>query len=70
MGDAGLAPVQRLLRCPGGVDVSPIDGADIILLLKSGNLRRGIGSIALAMADTAQPGLEVGGEKNADKTDA
>src|SRR5258708_3720451 len=69
-GDAGLAPLQRLLRCPGGVDVSPIDRADIIFLLKSGNLRRGIGCIALAAADTAQSGLEVGGEKKADKTEA
>jgi hypothetical protein len=70
MDDAGLASLQRLLRCPGGVDVSPIERADIIFLLKSGNLRRGIGCIVLAAADPAQSGLEVGLKKKADKTEA
>ena len=69
MSDPGLALFQSLPRRSGCVDDRPIDRASIIFLLKSGNLRRGVGRIGLAVTDTVQPGRKVGDEKKADKPD-
>ena len=49
MSDPGLALFQSLPRRSGCVDDRPIDRASIIFLLKSGNLRRGVGRIGLAV---------------------
>src|ERR1700737_4949841 len=50
-GDAGLASLQRLLRRSACIDHRPIDPAEIVVLLKSGNCGRGVGCVVLAMTD-------------------
>ena len=69
MSDPGLALFQSLPGRSGCIDNRPIDRANTIFLLKSGNLRRGVGGVGLAAADAVQPGRKVGDEKKADKPD-
>ena len=69
MRDSGLALLQGLFGCSGGIDDVPVDRADIILFLKSGDLGRSVGCIALATTNAALSGRKVGLEKEADKPD-
>ena len=69
MRDSGLALLQGLFGCSGGIDDVPIDRANIILLLKLGDLGRGVGRIALATANASLSGRKVGCQKEADKAD-
>ncbi len=59
--------LKGLFRRSGCIDDRPIDHADIIFLLKLGNLRCGVGCIELAATDTIQSGRKVRYEKQADK---
>ncbi len=52
MSDPGFALLQSLPGRPGCIDDRPIDRANIIVLLKSGNLRRGVGRDGLPLTDT------------------
>src|SRR5664279_2464313 len=65
MSNPQLALLQGLLRRPGSIDNSPVDGAKIVFFLKFGNLGRGVGCVAPAAADALYPGGEVGCEKQA-----
>src|ERR1700680_2920327 len=67
--DPGLALYQGLLWRSGCIDDSPVNPADIIVLLNFGNLRRCVGCIALAAADAAHSGRKVSREKEPDKPD-
>ena len=67
--DPGLALFQGLLGRSGRIDDRPVDRANIIFLLKFGNLGRRIGGVALAAADAAQSGRKIGDEKEPDKPD-
>lgn len=67
--DPALASQESLLQGPGSINYGPIDRANTILLLKFGNLRRGVGCIAPAAADAIEPGRQIGYEKEADKPD-
>ena len=59
---------RRRLRSRG-VDDCPVDGADIIALLKLGNLGRGVGCVGCAPSDPALPRCKIGREEDACKGD-
>src|SRR5260370_32745393 len=65
--DLRLASLESLLGRAGRIDDRPIDRADLIFLLKPGDLRRRVGCVALTKTDTAQSGRKVRYEKEADK---
>jgi len=67
--DPGLALLKGLSGRSGCIDDRPFDRADIIFLLKLGNLGRSVGCIELAATDAVQSGRKVRYEKEADKPD-
>ena len=69
IGDPALALHQSLLRCAGCIDDCPVDRADFIVLLQSGNIGCGVGRVPSAAADPAQSGRKVRHQKQPDKPD-
>src|SRR3954465_8181913 len=65
LGERVPAARKCLLWCSGCVDARPTDNADIIALLQRGNLRRGIGGIAVAFTDSGLPGRNVCNQEQA-----
>ncbi len=67
--DPGLAWHQKSAWASRSIDDRPIDRANMMFLLRSGNLRRGVGRLDLAGIDTVLPGRKLQHEKKADKPD-
>ena len=63
MSNPGLALLKSPSGRPGCIDDRPIDRANIIFLLKSGNLRLGIGRVGLPVTGKVLPGRKAGHEK-------
>src|SRR5258708_13148487 len=61
-------PREGLIRRAGGIDARPVEGADVVALLHSGDRRVGIGGIAAARAQAGEAGVRVSPpEKSAQK---
>jgi hypothetical protein len=58
-------PVQGLLRRSRSVDLCPIHSAEVVFLLKLGNLGRGIGCVGVAAANALLTDRKVSGQKKA-----
>src|SRR2546430_17242988 len=63
-------PREGLIRRVGGIDARPVEGAEVIALLYSGDRRVGIGGIAAARAQAGEAGGAIGPEGKGAETHA
>jgi hypothetical protein len=64
-----LAVFEGLLWCSGCIDAHPIDCSDIVAFLQLRSLGRGVGRIALALANPSYSGSKIRLEEEADERD-
>jgi hypothetical protein len=67
LSDLALASPQGKFRRSGSIDDRPIERTDIISFLKSGDLARSVGRIALATANAIHSRRKICLQKEADK---
>src|SRR2546423_6727650 len=63
-------PREGFIRRAGGIDARPVEGAEVVALLHSGDRRVGIGGIAAARAQAGEAGVKIGLEEKSVKSNA